>query len=66
MKAKTPFSSPGTVTPADGEHENPDLDVIRAIVRSRLGSAAERSANPSGKETGQVLVPQLGQGDGEA
>jgi hypothetical protein len=34
----------------NGEHENPDLDVIRAIVRSRTGTAAERSPNP---ETGQ-------------
>ncbi|HEX5015930.1 MAG TPA: MBL fold metallo-hydrolase [Candidatus Limnocylindrales bacterium] len=34
----------------NGEHENPDLDVLRAILRSRLGTASERSANP---EVGQ-------------
>jgi hypothetical protein len=30
----------------NGEHENPDFDVIRAIARSRLGTPAERSPNP--------------------
>lgn len=30
----------------NGEHLNPDLEVIRAIVRSRTGTAAERSHNP--------------------
>jgi beta-lactamase superfamily II metal-dependent hydrolase len=30
----------------NGEHENPDLAVIDAIVRSRLGTASERSTNP--------------------
>jgi hypothetical protein len=30
----------------NGEHANPDLEVIRAIVRSRLGTPAERSSNP--------------------
>lgn len=30
----------------NGQHNNPELEVIRAIARSRLGSAAERSANP--------------------
>jgi beta-lactamase superfamily II metal-dependent hydrolase len=34
----------------NGEHENPDLDVIRAVARSRLGTPTERSSNP---ETGQ-------------
>jgi beta-lactamase superfamily II metal-dependent hydrolase len=34
----------------NGEHENPELDVIRAIVRSRLGTPSERSPNP---ESGQ-------------
>jgi len=30
----------------NGEHKNPDDDVVKAIIASRLGSAAELSPNP--------------------
>ena len=30
----------------NGEHENPDLDVVRAIVMSRIGTGADLSPNP--------------------
>jgi hypothetical protein len=30
----------------NGEHENPDLEVVRSVARSRTGTVAERSKNP--------------------